>query len=81
MQQPEDQKANSGTRANAPRLERLPAVQARTGLSRTTIWRRSGRDFPSPVRLGNASIAWVSTEVDDWIAGRITARRGGEVQP
>ncbi len=59
------------------RLERLPAVLARTGLSRTAVWRRSGVDFPAPVRLGPQTIAWVSDEIDQWIADRIAASRAG----
>lgn len=57
------------------RLERLPAVLARTGLSRTAVWRRAGVDFPSPVRLGPQTIAWVSEEVDQWITDRIAVSR------
>lgn len=56
------------------RLERLPSVLARTGLSRSTAFRRAGIDFPSPVRLGPNTIAWVSEEVDQWIDDRISAR-------
>lgn len=63
------------TSPRGPRLERLPSVLARTGLSRTTLWRRAGVDFPSPVRLGPQTIAWVSEEVDQWIADRIAASR------
>lgn len=63
------------TPASGARLERLPAVIARTGLSRTAIWRRAGDDFPAPVRLGPQTIAWVSDEVDQWIAERIAASR------
>jgi prophage regulatory protein len=66
--------ANAGA---GPRLERLPSVLARTGLSRTTIWRRAGVDFPAPVRLGPSTVAWVSKEVDQWITDRIAASRGG----
>lgn len=64
----------SGGGTSVVRLERLPSVLDRTGLSRTTLWRRAGVDFPSPVRLGAASIAFVSAEVDQWIAERISAR-------
>lgn len=68
-----NQATASGT--DGARLERLPAVLARTGLSRTSVWRRAGVDFPAPVRLGPQTIAWVSDEVDQWIAGRIAASR------
>jgi prophage regulatory protein len=56
-------------------LERLPSVKARTGLSRSEIYRRiAAGDFPHPVKLGERASAWSATEVDRWIAGRIAAR-------
>lgn len=55
---------------------RLPAVKARTGLSRSTIYLRvsEGR-FPSPVSLGGRAVGWIETEVNDWLAARIEASR------
>lgn len=56
-------------------LERLPAVKARTGLSRSEIYRRvQSGDFPRPVKLGERASAWNSAEVDRWITTRIAAR-------
>ena len=55
--------------ANRPlRFLRFPAVRARTGLSRTTIWRleRQG-DFPRHVRISRNAVAWAEHEVADWI--------------
>jgi prophage regulatory protein len=75
MQTNANRKTDSTAPADAPRLERLPSVLARTGLSRTALWRRAGVDFPAPVRLGPATIAWVSAEVDRWIADRIADSR------
>ena len=75
-----ERKSDDTPRTTAPagaRLERLPSVIARTVLSRSTILRRAGVDFPSPIRLGENTIAWVSAEVDQWIAERIAASRGG----
>lgn len=58
-------------------LERLPAVKARTGLSRSEIYRRAqSGDFPSPIKLGERASAWDSREVDRWIADRIAERDG-----
>lgn len=56
-------------------LERLPAVKARTGLSRSSLYRsiKSG-DFPQPVKLGERASAWDSRSIDRWILGRIAAR-------
>lgn len=58
-----------------PALERLTQVKARTGLSRSEIYRRIAMgDFPRPIKLGVRASAWSATEVDAWIAGRIAAR-------
>lgn len=63
--------------ASAPRLERLPAVLARTGLSRATIYRLiAAGTFVQPVRLTGRNIAFVAAEVDAWIAARAAERDG-----
>lgn len=59
-------------------LERLPAVKARTGMSRSEIYRRiTLGDFPRPIKLGARASAWNSAEIDAWIANRIAARDQG----
>ena len=56
-------------------LERLPQVCARTGFSKSELYRRiSLGTFPAPVKLGERASAWSSVEVDAWIAERIAAR-------
>jgi prophage regulatory protein len=59
--------------ATAPvRLLRLPEVRKRLGgFSKVWIWRarRAGR-FPSPVRLGPHSIAWIESEIDQFLDER-----------
>lgn len=58
-------------------LERLPTVKARTGLSRSELYRRiAAGDFPAQIKLGerSRSSAWNSAEVDAWIVARIAAR-------
>jgi prophage regulatory protein len=56
-------------------LERLAKVKARTGLSRSEIYRRiAAGDFPRPVKLGERASAWESGEIDRYIAGLIAAR-------
>lgn len=56
---------------------RLPEVIARTGLSRTTIYRLCREDrFPRPVPLGGArAVGWPDDEVAAWIEERIRAGR------
>ena len=55
---------------------RLPAVKARTGLSRSTIYLRmaEGR-FPKPIFLGARAVGWVDAEVEAWLAGQIELSR------
>jgi prophage regulatory protein len=58
-----------------PTLERLPSVKARTGLSRSEIYRRAAAgDFPQPVKLGLKASAWSAAEIDNWIAARLAER-------
>ncbi len=55
---------------------RLPAVKARTGLSRSTIYLRiAERSFPAPVSLGGRAVGWVEGEIQTWLAERIAASR------
>jgi prophage regulatory protein len=56
-------------------LERLPQVKARTGLSRSELYRRmAAGDFPQPVKLGMRASAWPAHEVSAWCEARIAAR-------
>ena len=50
----------------------IRVVTARTGLSRTTIWRaeRAGL-FPHRRQLTPGRVAWLASEVDAWIAARV----------
>ena len=53
------------------KLLRLPEVEAATGLSGTTIWRREREgQFPPRRRVGPNSIAWRSDEIERWIRDR-----------
>ena len=59
---------------------RQKQVQARTGLSRSTIYLRvsEGR-FPKPVSLGARAVGWVDAEVEAWLAGQIEQSRKSPV--
>ncbi|WP_310046514.1 AlpA family transcriptional regulator [Luteibacter sp. 3190] len=66
--------------ADAPiQFLRLPTVCARTGLSRSQVYRleAEGR-FPRRVKLALSTSAWVESEIQRWSAERIAASRGGE---
>ena len=54
---------------------RLPEVLRRTGMGKTTIYKRVREGaFPSPVQLGEGMVAWVEAEVDAWQAKLIAVR-------
>ena len=57
----------------AEKLLRRPEVEARTGLSRSTLydWMKRG-DFPAPVRLGARLVAWRESDVTEWLESRET---------
>ncbi|MGH8111755.1 MAG: helix-turn-helix transcriptional regulator [Rhodanobacteraceae bacterium] len=56
-------------------LLRLPQVSARTGLSRSELYRRmAGGDFPAQVKIGVRASAWNAAEIDHWVAARIAER-------
>jgi len=52
-----------------PRLMRWPEVQKLTSKSRTTVDRdeRAGL-FPQRHHIGKNSVAWLSSEIEAWIA-------------
>ena len=59
------------------RIVRMPSVEARTGLSRSTIYVRVAEgSFPAPVQLGARAVGWIEAEVDAWIEQQIAASRG-----
>ena len=55
-----------------PRLLRLETVKEITGLSRSTIY--ADPNFPRPVKIGERSVAWVESEISEWIDARIAER-------
>lgn len=62
---------------NDPRpadLLRLPQVRTRTGLSRSSIYDAMARGhFPRAIKLTERTVAWLSSDIDRWIADRIRA--------
>ena len=58
-------------------LIRLPEVQRRTGYSKAWIYRlMSQQRFPKTVKIGSRSIAFIESEIDEWIDQRIAESRG-----
>jgi prophage regulatory protein len=67
------------------RLLRRREVERLTGLSRSTIYAKMvptklrpqdfDADFPKPVRVGVRAVAWLESEINQWVAGRIQQSR------
>ena len=56
---------------------RRPAVEAITGLGRSTIYQMmSDGRFPKSVRIGRRAVAWTAEEVQAWLEQRISERSG-----
>jgi prophage regulatory protein len=65
-----------GTPALGERLLRLPDVEEKTSLSRSTIYRRiQAGTFPAPLELGPGTVRWRMSDVDAWIEGLSAARQ------
>jgi prophage regulatory protein len=58
------------------RFLRLPEVERRTGLGRSSIYRYVNRGlFPRSVKLGVRSIGFVESEIEAWLAAQIAKSR------
>jgi prophage regulatory protein len=58
------------------RFIRLPEVLAIVGFKRTTLHNRiKAGEFPSPIKLGPQSVAWLESEVQDWMQSKIAESR------
>lgn len=57
-------------------LIRLPEVLKRTGFGKAWIYRliSEGR-FPAPVKIGVRAVAFIDSEVDEWIRSVIETSR------
>jgi prophage regulatory protein len=52
-------------------LLRLKKVCYKTGLSRSSLYVAMKRgEFPKSVSIGKRSVAWKSTDIDEWIESR-----------
>lgn len=67
------------------RFLRLREVQNRVPYGRATIYRKiAAGEFPKPYEMATRSdgqrsaVAWLESEVDEWIASRIEARKGSQ---
>ncbi len=57
------------------RLIKLKDVMSNTGLARSTIYKYIAEGvFPKPVSLGERAVAWVESEIEEWILEKIEQR-------
>lgn len=59
------------------KILKLPTVIEKTGCGRASIYRKIAEGgFPTPIKLGERSVGWIESEVDDWLDKQIELSRG-----
>ena len=59
-----------------PKFLRLTEVRSRVPYSRSTIYQLIAEGkFPKPISLGARAVAWLESDIDEWIAQRIGKSR------
>lgn len=62
------------------RLIRRKEVQIKIGMGASSIYAEMAKGrFPKPVSLSEKRVAWIESEVDEWIAERIASRNASIV--
>ncbi|EMA2454568.1 AlpA family transcriptional regulator [Vibrio cholerae] len=57
------------------RFLKLKEVMEKTALSRSAIYRKMNEgEFPQSVSLGDRAVAWVESEIDDWMVACLAQR-------
>ena len=55
-------------------LMRLTRIKGKVGLGKTTINEMVKRgEFPKPIQIGARAVAWLESDVDEWIESRVKA--------
>ena len=55
---------------------RRKQVEARVGLSRSTIYSRiQAGTFPAQISLGAKAVGWIESDVSEWIAAQVKKSR------
>jgi len=61
------------------RILRLCSVLERTGLTRSTLYRKIERgSFPRQVKISERCVGWRESEINDWLRNPIFYRRSTE---
>lgn len=64
------------THSEKSRLLRLPDVIAITGVPRSTIYLKiKNKEFPPQVQIGSRSVAWLESEIYEWINNNLRNRK------
>jgi prophage regulatory protein len=62
--------------SNALTIIRRKQVEARTGLSRSTIYQRIKEGtFPTAVSLGERAVGWIESEINTWLTTQVEKSR------
>jgi prophage regulatory protein len=72
------------TQAKPQRILRLAQVREVTGLGRSCIYQLQAlRQFPQRIKIGVRAVGWIESEVQQWLAKRISQSRApnGNLQP
>lgn len=57
------------------RFIRLQEVMGKTGLSKSAIYSKIKEgEFPMSIPIGSRTIAWVESDVDEWLQWRVLIR-------
>lgn len=63
------------------RLIRRKEVQTKTGLGASSIYAMMNTgDFPQCINLSERRVAWVESEIDQWVSERIARHRGDDAK-
>ncbi len=55
---------------------RLKKVEDRTGLKKSMVYDLMSKDeFPKSIKIGDRAVAWIESEVDQWIQNKIPESR------
>ena len=72
-----DEKMTS-QKINNLKMIRRPVVESMTGLSRSSLYAMMANGtFPKAIKLSERSVAWLESEVQAFLEGRIAASRAG----
>lgn len=62
------------------RFLRLTEVKTRTGLSRSSIYFYMNKgDFPQSINISANCVAWIESEIDEWMQNLISQRKSNLV--